>query len=723
MMLLLRRTLVRFNRNSAKLSRRAFFFCDKNFGYLQRILIIVCVFQLASFSCKAQKDSAEIITDTTILQDVRVTAFASGLKWKNVPASVAVLSKQNFSRFDGASFVPVMNTVAGVRMEERSPGSYRLSIRGSLLRSPFGVRNVKIYFNDVPLTDATGNTYLNLLDLNDIQSAEIIKGPSASFYGANTGGAVILKTDDNNPAQKNIFTAGLSGGSFGLLNESAGWKTGANKFVFNIQQSHMQADGYRQQSALRRDVVQLNGKANINSATSLSFLGFYTNLHYKTPGGITQQQMDSLPKLARQPVGSLPGAVQQNAGVYNKTYFGAASLRSFFAKGFGNTTSVVINHTDFSNPFITNYEIRKENNYSARTDFHYERSNEKISLQANAGGELQYNNSNISVYDNNAGETGNVQYKDLVHTTQYFLFAQLNVSIGNLLLQAGLSDNNIRYHYERTTDSSGIYPVKKNAGPTVSPRFGLSYAVSKNISLYTTAAKGFSPPTLAEVLPSSGSFYQSLKPEFGWNYEAGLKGAIVRNRIEYSASVYYFLLKDAIVRRNDGNGADYFVNAGGTIQKGIEVWFNAHVISSNYHFIRYLNIWNSFSYQPYRFDDYVLLSAVYSGNKLTGVPRTLNVCGVDVKTVNDYYANITFNYTSSLPVNDANTVYAKAYHLLQLKIGKQIKMTKVVLNVFAGADNLLNEVYSLGNDINAAGVRYFNPAPSANYYAGVKVSF
>ena len=76
-----------------------------------------------------------------------------------------------------------------------------------------------------------------------------------------------------------------------------------------------------------------------------------------------------------------------------------------------------------------------------------------------------------------------------------------------------------------------------------------------------------------------------------------------------------------------------------------------------------------------------------------------------------------------LPVNDANTVYAKAYHLLQLKIGKQIKMTKVVLNVFAGADNLLNEVYSLGNDINAAGVRYFNPAPSANYYAGVKVSF
>ena len=36
--------------------------------------------------------------------------------------------------------------IPGVRMEERTPGSYRLSIRGSLLRSPFGIRNVKVYF-------------------------------------------------------------------------------------------------------------------------------------------------------------------------------------------------------------------------------------------------------------------------------------------------------------------------------------------------------------------------------------------------------------------------------------------------------------------------------------------------------------------------------------------------------------------------------------------------
>jgi iron complex outermembrane recepter protein len=43
--------------------------------------------------------------------------------------------------------------------------------------------------------------------------------------------------------------------------------------------------------------------------------------------------------------------------------------------------------------------------------------------------------------------------------------------------------------------------------------------------------------------------------------------------------------------------------------------------------------------------------------------------------------------------------------------------------LYAGADNLLDEKYSLGNDINAAGNRFFNAAPTINYYLGVKVAY
>ena len=77
--------------------------------------------------------------------------------------------------------LPAVNLVPGVRMEERSPGSFRLSVRGSLLRSPFGVRNIKVYWNDIPFTDAGGNTYFNLVDPNSIRQIEILKGPGSSW--------------------------------------------------------------------------------------------------------------------------------------------------------------------------------------------------------------------------------------------------------------------------------------------------------------------------------------------------------------------------------------------------------------------------------------------------------------------------------------------------------------------------------------------------------------
>jgi iron complex outermembrane receptor protein len=48
---------------------------------------------------------------------------------------------------------------------------------------------------------------------------------------------------------------------------------------------------------------------------------------------------------------------------------------------------------------------------------------------------------------------------------------------------------------------------------------------------------------------------------------------------------------------------------------------------------------------------------------------------------------------------------------------------KVQLGLFAGVDNLLNQKYSLGNDLNAFGNRYFNPAPTRNYFGGAKFAF
>jgi iron complex outermembrane receptor protein len=244
--------------------------------------------------------------------------------------------------------------------------------------------------------------------------------------------------------------------------------------------------------------------------------------------------------------------------------------------------------------------------------------------------------------------------------------------------------------------------------------------MNQNVSAFAILSKGFSPPTLAEIRPSTNQFY-NLQPEYGWNVEGGLKGNILNNRLAFQASVYSFHLSRAIVQQQDSSGADFFVNAGSTRQSGVELWLQASLVKNNNRFIRNMEVSNSFAYQPYTFGNYISGTKNLSGNRLTGVPRCVNVVQLDIGTKTGIYLNTNYTYTASIPLTDANDVYAGSYHLWQCKLGYMFPTEKISVNFYVGADNLLNKTYSLGNDLNAFGGRFFNPAPKRNYFLGAKI--
>src|SRR6185312_13145775 len=91
-------------------------------------------------------------------------------------------------------------------------------------------------------------------------------------------------------------------------------------------------------------------------------------------------------------------------------------------------------------------------------------------------------------------------------------------------------------------------------------------------------------------------------------------------------------------------------------------------------------------------------------NQLTGVPEQVVVSGVQLKLPQSLYLFVEHNYTSRIPLNDANTTFASSYNLLQAKAGWQHAIgRKNYFEIYAGADNILNQKYSLGNDLNAVG--------------------
>jgi iron complex outermembrane receptor protein len=691
-------------------------------------------FFIAFFLLFTQCTLAQVVSrqqDSIVpLGEVQVRGFETGRKKQTVPASVSLLRQRDLQRFSNTSLVPVVNTVPGVRMEERSPGSYRLSIRGSLLRSPFGIRNIKTYWGDFLLTDAGGNTYLNLVDMNTAGSMEIIKGPAGSIYGTGTGGVVVLESPDypvpaDTASRKNDFTVQATGGSYGQFSEYLRWRSVGQKTSWQVSQGHYQADGYRDNSRMRRDVIQSDVSILTGKRNRVNIFLLLSNLGYRTPGGLTLAQQEANPRQSRPATPVLPSAMDQKAGVYNKTILLGISDTWQLAQKWNLVVAATSAYTGFENPFITNYEKRKEINIGVRAKFIYNSNWGRVGVKWINGVEWQNGYYTIDSTGNNKGVPDANLVRDEVRNYQQFLFSQAEFQFTpKLMVQAGISINDFSYQLERVIGSpqNGKVPVDFLLLPA--PRLAISYSLNRSLALHVSASRGFSPPSLAEVRPSAGGFYTDLQAEKGWSYELGLKGAVIRGRWQFDLSFFRFDLEDAIVRRTNAAGAEYFINAGSTRQQGAELFTEAYVINKPGRKAEsYLRLWSSVTLSEFYFKDYKVNNATYDGNDLTGVPRQVILVGADFSFLKHFYLNGTFNYTDRLPLTDANDVYALAYRLWQFRLGWQKQLGKRKIELFTGVDNLADDLYSLGNDLNAFGRRYYNPAPSRNFYGGFVLRF
>ncbi|WP_276367962.1 TonB-dependent receptor [Chryseolinea sp. H1M3-3] len=670
------------------------------------------LFSLLVGSALAQNDQ-----DTTrILNEIVIKGYAYNRPADEVPAAVAVVNQKDFERFNNTSFLPAVNTIPGVRMEERSPGSYRFSIRGSLLRSPFGVRNVKVYWNGLPFTDGGGNTYLNLLDFSSVGNMEIIKGPGGSLYGAGTGGVVLLQSPTLKTNQLQFSSVF---GSYGLQRYHLSGETHSKKTDIRFHYAHQQSDGYREQTAMRRDGISGDLTFRLSNQHTLAATLFYTNLFYETPGGLNKAQYDANPRQARPASPVTRGAVEQQATVTNKTGYIGFIDDYQWNDAWSTQTGIYGSLTSFENPTIRNYESRDEQNFGLRTQTQYV-FEKTVKGKFTFGGEYQYFNSPITVYGNSYGVIDTVQTDDKLKSSVLLFFVQAELDLtNNFFITVGASANFLKYNF--TT----LYPAptinqKRNFDPVLSPRLALLKKFNR-FSVYASVSQGFSPPSLAEVRPSAGSYNNDLKSERGLNFEAGLRGNLLQRQLQFDIAVYDFRLDETIVIQRTADGAEFFVNAGKTAQRGLEAslsWspdLSSEVISS-------FSLWSSYTYNHYRFKDYENDGNNFSGKRLTGVAPTIVLWGADI-SFKKFYANITANYTEALPLNDANTQYASDYFLLSGRIGyKTVFGKNLGFEVFAGIDNALDKRYSLGNDLNAIGGRYYNTAAPRNIFGGIKIT-
>ena len=395
------------------------------------------------------------------------------------------------------------------------------------------------------------------------------------------------------------------------------------------------------------------------------------------------------------------------ASITQQQFISGASYDQQLTTAWKNKTVLYGMFTKLDNPNLQNYDRVAEPHFGGRTVFDFTQPLQTGTFSLNAGGEWQQGFSSVHIYRNTGGDPDTLRSADDISNRQAMLFAQAVLDLPQWNFSASVSGNNQRLKFERFSPNS--YGKQQRDQEQLAPRFTVMKKFSR-FNIYAGIAKGFSPPTTAELLPTGGEINGQLQPEKGINYDAGLK-LFTPGGLYVDVNAFLFSLTNTIVQRRNAAGGDYFINAGKTRQWGLET-----LVQQPFHFAGRTSLfWFSHSFHHFRYIEFLRQGNDFSGNKMPGTATQTLSAGIDLDISEMISASLAYTGSASVPLNDSNTAYADAYHLLGLRVRYTIVFAKSKLDVSAGVENLLNQTYSLGNDINGFGGRYFNAAPGRNY--------
>lgn len=670
-----------------------------------KLLILTSILTLCTISVFGQE------ADT--LDEATVSTFINEVPLMQHFASTTKLVKHQV--YHPERLLELINLSPGVRMEERSPNSYRLNIRGSAIRSPFGIRNVKVYLNDFILTDPSGNTYLNLIEPGMIRGMDILYSSQGGQYGAASGGVVLMQT-----FKEKGLSLDIASGSYGMFSQQLKWSETLGKHQLQIGQSYYHSNGYRAQSASQKKSFFLNDQWQYSENKRLNLMLLYTDLHYETPGGLTLDQMQVNRRSARWATNTLPSAETQQAGIYNNTILVGLGHHWQLNQHWTHYIGAQYGFTDFKNPFITNYEFRKEHQYQWRTHLTYERKGSKLHSKSSIGAEWGIQHMQMNNHDNLAGIPSVNAFRSEVNRLHSgYVFASQWFEINRRLV----IDTRINLNTQGIQNQTSIPVVSRQTYGNLFillPTIGANYNFKSNWYLRAMISKGLSYPTLEEFAAYSPMNQRNLTAEYGWNKEIG-----IRKQFKYfnlDLNVFQFRLKDAIIKQQDQQGNDYFINVGNTLQRGVEISLESNLfnLSGLIH-----DVSTKVSAHLYHFKYQNLEQHHQSINNhfLPGIPKWGINHSISANLGMKVKLYITHFYQSAHYLNDLNTVKEQGYLIGNVNIEGRFSYKRMKVNPYVSCYNIYNAHYSSGYDINAFGQRYYNPAPLANLVIGVRFRY
>jgi len=679
-------------------------------------------------------------------EEIIVTATRTERKSAEVPAAVSAVTEEQLEDMPMLGPREALTGLPGVQAETRNNGyDARLIIRGAGLKARYGVREIMVLLDGIPITDPDGMTRLDFVDTQLIKQVEVVRGPNSTLYGANASGGVINITTRNPFEERKSLRIGYGADSTQLINGLYGTHFGST--YLTLSATHKQSDGWRQWNAFESDQASLRLGKLFDDGSSLEGVYSYTEADLQLPGTLSKAEFNEDP-------GQLTSEPFRHSGRYSTIHSG--NLR--YEKEIGVWTLkplVYLQSWEHYHPVPGT--INDGGSDIIGIDLQGNRTHELFGIpatltlgtagQIDDGDNHKYTYRDVKTSFTPFPPPGSEKILYILSDAKGDLaeISSEQVSKAGIYLQESLEpgkdwiiDLGIRYDrvafdidstvYRefiwgadsyRTYDTPLEIRVKENFA-AVSPRLGVVYRLTDTLNLYGNISTGFQTPQASELGDNP-----DLDPAFTYNYEAGLK---YRHADGHSLdmTIFWQEVEDEIIQTLLADNQVAYSNAGQTEKFGVEVAGKAKL---PYHLVLH----GSYTYSDFIFNQFEEPLWVYnpdtratevvvfdrSGNQLPYIPKHQYSLGLSWRHPSGFEARVDTYSWGEYWVDNANSEKYDGYDLLtNLMVGWEQKPWNIALDI----SNLFDKTYAMEVTKSGDELRY-RPGAPRTWFAKLSYSF
>ena len=662
------------------------------------------------------------------LDNISVTATKVETGTKEVSQSIAVVNAQTIEDKNVLDVSSALENIPGVNVESSSNSpSPRLIIRGAGLKASYGVREIMVIKDGVPMTDPDSFTRFDYIDMQDVQSIEVQKGPGSINAVNTTGGVIQLITKSVFEEDSNSIKIGVGNDGQRNLNLKLREKIDDNDFVsMNYSQRKIDND-WRDNNAFDSKQLSLKyGHIFDDDATFESELS-YTESNLELPASMTRAEFEEFKRTGEQHNTSSPWQ-------YTARDSKILSLNTKYSKEIGNFTykpRLYINKWEHFHP-VTGMINDADENYvygtDLETDYAHKLFNRDAMLvfgvtakqdRSDDAKKYQYADvvtQNVFFYgkpvtqvvqtlSNREGSLANVEDSlatlyGIYAMETFSPFDRTIVDISSRIDRLGfdISGNEISY-FDYSTSSyktgAGDYAINKSY-TLMSSKPGVTYAITDATNIYSSVAFANQAPTTSELTENN-----ALDKTKSINYEIGLKTRT--GNFAYDMAIYQNDVKDEIIQIKGANGEPDYSNAGETQKRGFE-------FLGTYHLTRNLNVGLSYAYSDFiykSFQEKVKANFMNrNGNHLPYIPKTQYGLEANYRMDNGFKTRIQTKTWGNYYLDNANSDKYTGYDFVtDVMFGYEHKEHLIQLNI----NNIFDKHYAMQADSSRFGYKAAAP--------------